>query len=72
MMKNSPLAVEYVYLHVICLYTCRATANILHNSQPYRKKLILLWDLDPWSILTFQDLCFTSVTTGKLPKRLGP
>ena len=26
----------------------------------------------PWSILAFQDLRFTSVTTGKLPKRLGP
>ena len=42
------------------------------NNQTLRKKLSLLWDPDPWSILNFQHLCFSDVATGKLPKRLGP
>ena len=39
---------------------------------PTERKLGLLWDPDSWSILTFQDLRFTSVRTAKLLKRLGP
>ena len=35
-----------------------------------RKRLSL--GSQPWFIIAFQDLRFTSVTTGKLPKRLGP
>ena len=69
MVTNSLLSVEDVYIDGY-----RAMANNLGNNQPYRKKikLSLLWDPNPWSILTFQDLCTTSVTIGRLPKRLGP
>ena len=62
-MTKSLLAVKDVYISYL---------NNLDNNHPLKKKLCLLWDPDPWSILTFQDLRFTSVTTGKLPKRLGP
>ena len=35
--------------------------------KPVRQKLGLLWDPNPWSIITFQNLYNTSLITGRLP-----
>ena len=55
----------------MCGYEHTANNN-LGNNQPRIKNYGLLWDPDPWSIIALQDVCFTHVTTGKLPKNLGP
>ena len=47
-------------------------ANNHGNNMPVIEKKAFPAIPTPWSIMTFQDLRFTSVSTGRLPKRLPP